>query len=1660
MKRKLLLGFCLIITGFGYGQENIVDVFFETPFTVDAEGFYRFSGQGIRLAFDAKDENGDQVPASTLANYELILNTKENTNLNTAIKGVDFEAITDLTLSIPTNSGDVDDTRTLTPLGDQIFEADEFFFIEVTTNDPNITLKNAVNGVVQFPIRIVDNELTDIELEVIQNGAEPDQKARLRMTSSFQNNLRSNETGEPLLFDVMLSGGDAVINEDYAPFMGQVSIENGASIGEFEIDILNNDAIAEGLESFNVTIAYAGDLNEETERVRLVNGGTIPVTITDDGNPFVVSAIVTGAGAGPNYTVMEGDEFSIQFNALTNQEEGQTFSVPFTLGGTATADDFVAPISPGSFTVNSVNDIDGSLNFTIRIDTFDDNGDILQINIPKPLGDFEWENANLDGSLSFQITTTERTEPIRIGVSIFESSTEISPSSLTTASEPVYTFIEGNRRLFFRFKALDLNSNQLSRYTMDVVTPASFGSATPNLDYGPIDSFINMIVVDNDFDELDSGSDYVDISDDNSREFTEHFAVELDPNNPLISFVELNNGVEGLGTPPGEKYRFWIDIKDNENVSEPFILKPTLSSNVSGGPGNYSIVEGEELEISFKALSPAPLDFKYKVAYQSEGSATLDDDYNWGGTVANTGTLTVTSETSDGNALFQLFDNDGPDPGENLVLRFPPDPEGIYTWENADPTDGSLTITLAINETEVYDGGVFNMITNVVGANRLDAIPELEYNELYEIGEGKSFEITINDVPENTANGFSFELPWGFSGAISSANFNIEDALGNTLPVDNENLEFIVNSSNDYEIKIKITLDDNDVLEPDKEFFVRFKTGAPDDSDIAIQNASSTDAAYRYKFIVKDNDTASGVFTSFTNLGGREGSGEKDIFTISLKNPDGSYYKNISDTSIKIPVEYNVDGVINPIDFEDVSPKPLPSEFLIMPNDSTATIELEYLDEEDENDTESNYFNLVLKEAVATIDIAHPMSSFEIKVLDKNTVFSIDTDFTGNVQRRDVGGEDCCYWYQVEEGEDIQFRFDAEKGIANTTPYLLNIDIDDSEYFPNPSMQTTLEDGDFTLATTSFENIPRSVKPGIDNFLNMRIAEGDYSTPKRFRVVFAPPAVSNYVYSSSRDRDSDEKSVSFDFVIVEATPTNIVVTKKEVREEDESLFAEVKIQVVEALELGTKVEFLIKGSATPGVDYRLESDNILELNDNDTGVIYWGQDQLSATIKIYPIDEDTDQQIAEIKESVTFELVDGFGYALGDDLIASVDITDRDPAKFTASLSTKAGEGTIYEDASLTPNEGDFIISLNEVNDSDEPITVNFEFSMDADTRDLATLGDDYRVFVGDMPNQIDITDNDIKSVSIPKNSKSANITIKTFDEGSVESPESVVLRILDGFNYRSSTQTNAPEITIISKDQNTTTVDFSLVTVIVKSATCPGVNEGDIAMINGTPFDFKVILNNSEGMQVGQNTLAKNTVNETVMFKDLASGAYEVKISFDATTDVPDDIIAPIYNLVVRELGGAKLTAKSINYGAKSATLELFGSTYYKIENGGASHEFHFQDSGKNTATIPLNEGLNTLRIKSEAACQGILEESVYFKNYIVYPNPVQDVLYLFGVDERQSVDIQISDSSGRIVYDSKVTTAEQELGIDISDFPKGIYFADFTLHSQNSVRFKIIKK
>ncbi len=143
---------------------NIVEVSLNPNQALDADGNYVISSgtNEIFVGFDLEDENGNELPPSALGTYDLQISTLEHPSKNTATggvvptTGVDFELISNASISVTTANGAIDGNRRVAIGGDGIFEADEYFLVEVRTNDGNITLKNAENGVVLLPVRLLE----------------------------------------------------------------------------------------------------------------------------------------------------------------------------------------------------------------------------------------------------------------------------------------------------------------------------------------------------------------------------------------------------------------------------------------------------------------------------------------------------------------------------------------------------------------------------------------------------------------------------------------------------------------------------------------------------------------------------------------------------------------------------------------------------------------------------------------------------------------------------------------------------------------------------------------------------------------------------------------------------------------------------------------------------------------------------------------------------------------------------------------------------------------------------------------------------------------------------------------------------------------------------------------------------------------------------------------------------------------------------------------------------------------------------------------------------------------------------------------------------------------------------------------------------------------
>jgi hypothetical protein len=210
------------------------------------------------------------------------------------------------------------------------------------------------------------------------------------------------------------------------------------------------------------------------------------------------------------------------------------------------------------------------------------------------------------------------------------------------------------------------------------------------------------------------------------------------------------------------------------------------------------------------------------------------------------------------------------------------------------------------------------------------------------------------------------------------------------------------------------------------------------------------------------------------------------------------------------------------------------------------------------------------------------------------------------------------------------------------------------------------------------------------------------------------------------------------------------------------------------------VSYSVLGTAEPDFDY-----------DELSGTVTIPAGSGSATITVDPIDD----LETEGTETVIVTVVPGTGYAPGSLSRATVSIADNDGGSVSALVAVAATDSSAAEPS----NAGTFIVTRS--GSTAAALGVSYSIS------GTASAGTDYVSLPG--------------SVTIPAGSTSATITVTPVDDLAVESPETVVVIVLDGAGYEAGTPGQA---TVTIADNDTA----SAVTVTASATDAAATEAGD----------------------------------------------------------------------------------------------------------------------------------------------------------------------------------------------------------------------------------------
>ncbi|MGB3144221.1 MAG: reprolysin-like metallopeptidase [Maribacter sp.] len=217
---------------------------------------------------------------------------------------------------------------------------------------------------------------------------------------------------------------------------------------------------------------------------------------------------------------------------------------------------------------------------------------------------------------------------------------------------------------------------------------------------------------------------------------------------------------------------------------------------------------------------------------------------------------------------------------------------------------------------------------------------------------------------------------------------------------------------------------------------------------------------------------------------------------------------------------------------------------------------------------------------------------------------------------------------------------------------------------------------------------------------------------------------------------------------------------------------------------------------------------------------------------------------------------------------------------------------------------------------------------------------------------------------------------------------------------------------------------------ISLESETCRDNDDGKILITPKTALDYQVNVSGN-GLELNQDFTNSFNLN------NLASGTYTICI-----TGTDGLVTYEPYCVDVEITQPEELVVTSITSMDESQiTLNLKGSNSYNIELNGIVTQTSLAK-----VVLPLKKGLNTLKVFTDIACQGIYQEQFgNFENPIVFPNPVLDVAEVYVGFDIQNVSVQVFTVDGRWVENRTEIPVDGKIAIDFSAYATGIYYLKF---------------
>lgn len=204
----------------------------------------------------------------------------------------------------------------------------------------------------------------------------------------------------------------------------------------------------------------------------------------------------------------------------------------------------------------------------------------------------------------------------------------------------------------------------------------------------------------------------------------------------------------------------------------------------------------------------------------------------------------------------------------------------------------------------------------------------------------------------------------------------------------------------------------------------------------------------------------------------------------------------------------------------------------------------------------------------------------------------------------------------------------------------------------------------------------------------------------------------------------------------------------------------------------------------------------------------------------------------------------------------------------------------------------------------------------------------------------------------------------------------------------------------------------------------------------------FTIRFNDEDVINVG--------INEINADFELTFLEYEISCENETNTVAPTNVAATTQGAyAVKVTWDAAENALSYNVYANNDFVKNVTETECVVEGLQENTEYCFTISSVNGNESEL----------SEQACAKTLEDGVaeYHSSFNIYPNPVNDIIYLESESDVEN--ILIYNIIGNVVFRQQPTDNSQLLMIDVADFNSGVYFVKVRTTNGETIK-RFIKK